>query len=300
MVFAVLVALALEYYSPRPFPSPVNGPLVRYTDWILEHFNAGTRDHGWLAWGMGALLPALLVGLVDILLHDVASLLAWGWSVAVLYVCMGYRQLADKCRAVAKTLASGDLDRARKELAGCWTGTTTALTESDLTIASIETLLRNGLTRLFGVLFWFVLLGPFGAVLYFLSQLARGRWEGQSDFITPVERVVHLLDWLPARTLGISFAVVGNFEAAMKSWHGQAFQWLNTNEGVVLAAGAGALGIRLGGTLTLPNGELLRPDLGSGEVPTQEYIQGAVNLIIRVILLWLAALLIFWLGWASG
>lgn len=300
MVFAVLVALALEYYSPRPFPSPVNGLLVRYTDWVLVHFNAGTRDHGWLAWGMGALLPALLVGVVSVLLDGVASILAWGWSVAVLYLCMGYRQLADKCRDVAGALMSGDLDHARKELAACWKGTTSSLTEADLVIASIETLLRTGLTRLFGVLFWFVLLGPFGAVLYFLSQLARGRWEGESDFIAPVEQVVYLLDWLPARVLGISFAIVGNFEAAMKSWSGQAFQWLNANEGVVIAAGAGALGIRLGGTLTLPNGELLRPELGSGEAPTREYIQGALNLIIRVILLWLAALLIFWLGWASG
>jgi len=75
---------------------------------------------------------------------------------------------------------------------------------------------------------------------------------------------------------------------------------LNRNEGVALAAGAGALGIRLGGSLTLPNGELLRAELGSGAVPTPEYIQGALNLVIRVILLWLAALLIFWLGWASG
>jgi len=300
MVFAVLVALALEYYSPRPFPSPVNGPLVRYTDWILKHFDAGTRDHGWLAWIMGALLPALLVGGIGLLLDGVALILGWCWSVAVLYVCMGYRQLVDKCRDLAGALLSGDLERARKDLAGCWTGTTAALTEADLATAAIETLLRSSLTRVFGVLFWFVLLGPFGAVLYFLSHLARGRWQVESDFIAPIQLVVHLLDWLPARTLGISFAIVGNFEAAMKSWKDQAFQWLNTNEGVVLAAGAGALGIRLGGTLTLPNGELMRPDLGTGEAPNQEYIQGAVNLIIRVILLWLAALLIFWLGWASG
>jgi adenosylcobinamide-phosphate synthase len=278
----------------------VNGPLVRYTDWILEHFNAGTRDHGWLAWGMGALLPALLVGLIGLLLDGVAAPLAWIWSVAVLYVCMGYRQLADKCLDVAGHLARSDLERGRQGLAGCWTGTTTALSEANLVTATIENLLRNSLTRLFGVLFWFVLAGPFGAVLYFLSHLARGRWVSDSDFIIPVERVVFALDWLPARVLGISFAVVGNFEAAMRSWKNQAFQWLNPNEGVVLAAGAGALGIRLGGSLTLPNGELMRSELGSGEAPGQEFIQGAINLVIRVILLWLAALLIFWLGWASG
>lgn len=300
MVFAVLVALALEYYSPRPFPSPVNGPLVRYTDWILKHFNAGTREHGWLAWCMGVLLPALLVGAASLLLDDILSLLGWLWSVAVLYVCMGYRQLADKCLDVAGALASGDLGRARQELGSCWTGTPSALSEGDVVTAAIETLLRNGLTRLFGVLFWFVLLGPFGAVLFFLSHLARGRWEGESDFLTPTGQVVQALDWLPARALAISFAVVGNFEAAMRSWKEQAFQWLNPNEGVVLAAGAGALGIRLGGTLTLPNGELARPELGVGEPPTQEYIHGTINLILRAILLWLAALLIFWLGWASG
>ena len=300
MVFAVLVALALEYYSPRPFPSPVNGPLVRYTDWILKHFNAGTREHGWLAWCMGVLLPALLVGAASLLLDDILSLLGWLWSVAVLYVCMGYRQLADKCLDVAGALASGDLGRARQELGSCWTGTPSALSEGDVVTAAIETLLRNGLTRLFGVLFWFVLLGPFGAVLFFLSHLARGRWEGESDLLTPTGQVVQALDWLPARALAISFAVVGNFEAAMRSWKEQAFQWLNPNEGVVLAAGAGALGIRLGGTLTLPNGELARPELGVGEPPTQEYIHGTINLILRAILLWLAALLIFWLGWASG
>jgi adenosylcobinamide-phosphate synthase len=300
MVFAVLVALALEYYSPRPYPSPVHGPLVRYNDWILEHFNAGTRDHGWLAWGMGALLPAALAGLVGLLLDEALLLLGWAWSVVVLYVCMGYRQLADRCRDIAKSLDAGDTERARKLLAGCWRGTAGALSPTDLATVAIETLLRTALTRLFGVIFWFVLLGPFGAALYFFSQLAHGRWEGDEDFLSPLEQVVHVLDWLPARALGLSFAIVGNFESAMKSWRDQAFQWLNRNEGVALAAGAGALGIRLGGSLTLPNGELLRAELGSGAVPTPEYIQGALNLVIRVILLWLAALLIFWLGWASG
>ena len=300
MVFAVLVALALEYFSPRPYPSPVNGPLVRYGDWVLGRLNAGTRKNGWFGWALAVLLPALAVGIVGLVLSDIAFLLGWVWAVAVLYICMGYRLLADRCLTVAKALSAGDLTRARIEVAGCWTGTTGALSETEVASVAIESLLRKALTRLFGVLCWFVLLGPFGAVLYFLTHQMRGRWAEAEEFVQPLETVVFVLDWLPARALAVSFAVVGNFESALVSWKDQAYRWLDRNEGAVLAAGAGALGIRLGGALTLPSAELLRPELGLGDAPGPDFIRGAMHLVVRVILLWLVALLIYWLGWAAG
>ncbi|MCH9690718.1 MAG: regulatory signaling modulator protein AmpE [Gammaproteobacteria bacterium] len=74
--------------------------------------------------------------------------------------------------------------------------------------------------RLFAVLFWFLLLGVFGALVYHLSQRYT---KEQARATTPdelvAERWLWLLEWLPARVMGFSFAIVGNFSGCYQAWH---------------------------------------------------------------------------------
>lgn len=65
----------------------------------------------------------------------------------------------------------------------------------------------------FMVLFWFMLLGAEGALLVRLSQLM------DRDRVSPqVLKVRWLLEWLPARLLGISFMFTGRFSRTGKVW----------------------------------------------------------------------------------
>jgi cobalamin biosynthesis protein CobD/CbiB len=104
----------------------------------------------------------------------------------------------------------------------------------------------------FAVLLWFVLLpGPCGALLYRLSLIVRERWgrapvEADKGFATFAIQSFSIIDWLPVRVTASAFAVVGDFEDAAYCWRTQAAQWPDRDLGIVLAAGAGALGVQLG------------------------------------------------------
>ena len=95
----------------------------------------------------------------------------------------------------------------------------------------------------------------------------------------------------------VFFAIVGDFEDAIYCWRNQAAQWEDPDRGVILAAGAGALGVRLGQPL-VENGELTeRADLGLGEEADADFMQSTVGLVWRALVLWLLLLLL--LGVAS-
>ena len=90
----------------------------------------------------------------------------------------------------------------------------------------------------------------------------------------------------------ISFAIVGDFEDALYCWRSQAKFWPNSYDGIVLAAAAGALGIRLGEPLTIADESVYRPLIGLGDEADTDYMQSAEGLIWRAVVLWLVALLL--------
>ena len=132
---------------------------------------------------------------------------------------------------------------------------------SELLRHVIEHSLLAAHRHVFGVFFWFVLLstfglGPAGAVLYRMAELAGRYWAFKSGdgaiavnetLMQLSQRLFHLLDYVPARLTASGFAVVGNFEEAVNCWRRDASLWKYDNEGVILAAAAGAVGVSLGG-----------------------------------------------------
>ncbi|MGE5524641.1 MAG: cobalamin biosynthesis protein, partial [Rhodospirillaceae bacterium] len=94
------------------------------------------------------------------------------------------------------------------------------------------------------------------------------------------------LDWLPARLTAASFAIVGNFEDAVYCWRTQARSWAAKAQDVILASGGGALGVRLGDALHQYDGLELRAELGIGDDADADYMQSAVGLIWRALVLW--------------
>ena len=171
-------------------------------------------------------------------------------------------------------------------------------------------------------MFWFLLLpGPSGAVLYRTALFLSRRWgrmaragepgpvfelggaeaeagparaddEPPGRFGEFARRAFYALDWLPARFTAASFAIVGDFEDAIYCWRTQAARWPDPLLGIVLAAGAGALGLRLG--LPIARGGVVedRPELGLGEEADTPFLDSTVGLIWRALVLWLALLLV--------
>lgn len=292
---ATLAALAWEYFRPER-PDLPRHSASRWHIWLLDNVNAGARQHGLLAWVLGALLPALALALLGHVLAGVWDPLGWAFEVVALYFCLGFRQATFLAASVAHSLQTQDLERARRTLTEWRPGILAGADESALVRQTMEEILRQSLIRLFGVLFWFFLFGVAGAVLYLLTRLGRDRWHVEPIFNAPTARIAYWMDWLPARIAAFSFAIVGNFQDALECWRGQARTWGDENEGVLLATGAGALGMQLGGNIELAEGELVRPILGLEEMPGYPAVDNAVALVWRAALLWVAVLGLLWLG----
>jgi len=202
----------------------------------VRHWRRYEHFHDYVLWlrsrladapvaGRGELLlvllgPLLAVGLLQSWLDD--SL--WGlgglvFGVLVLVVCLGPRDLFVDIRALADAAASGDdLTFARladESLA------LPLVPEPDARVDQVAgELLAEANRRIFGVLFWFALLGPLGAVLYRAVQELRLReaQDGDPLFAQAILQLLAVLDWIPARLTALSYALSGDFEGALTRW----------------------------------------------------------------------------------
>ena len=302
-LISLIVALLLEQWRPLSDRRYIHSAVSQYAGYFEHQFNAGEHQHGIIAWALAVLPVVLGVWLLYALLAWVNPLLALALNVAALYLTMGFRQFSHHFTDIQTALREEDLPRARTVLAEWREHDCSDLSLEDVIRLTIEQALMASYRNVFSVIFWFVLLpGPAGAVLYRLSHYLEQRWShGASPelliFGAFSARAFALIDWLPARLTALTFAIVGDFEDAIFCWRGQAMRWIEPTMGVVLAAGAGALGVRLGNPYPQAGGLVERPELGLGDEPDTAHLDSTVGLVWRTLVLWLAML--FLLGIAS-
>lgn len=305
-LFSLIAALLLEHFRPLGGRNPVTLLFTRYANYLERHFNAGQNVHGVVAWLLAVLLPTLLVGGVYGALYHLNPLLAWALGAAVLYVVLSPKHFGSQADRVAAALRSGDLAEARRLLAQWHGRPADEFGAGEIARVAIEQALACAHKNLFGVIFWFAVLGPAGAVLYRLSQLLSQKWGGLDqhefgEFGKFSARIFDLMDWAPLRLTAISFAVVGDFEDAVYCWRSQAPAWVQPGIGIVLASGAGALGVKLGEPLNYGGNVEFRPELGLGDEADADYLDSAVSLVWRAVVLWLVLLLLLTIaGWVGG
>lgn len=303
--FSVLTAVALEQVRPLRQPLPHYQLYTRFTQFIEQRFNAGEYSHGAIAWALAVGPVLMAVGLIAALLDGMSPFFAWVWNVVVLYFTLGFKYYSDDAERIGRQLRSGDLDGAREQLAAWRGGDTSQLNTEELTRITIEHLMAASHRQMFGILFWFVLLvpfGPVGAVLFRTASILARRWSGtRGAFGVFAQRAFHAINWLPARLTALTYAIAGNFEDAMYCWRTQADAWPDVEEGVVLAAGAGAMGVRLGQSVSVGNETVWRPELGAGQLAEDaDCIDSAISMIWRGMVIWLVAgLLIVIAGWVA-
>jgi adenosylcobinamide-phosphate synthase len=302
-LLSLIAVFLIEQLQPLDYRRVIAEPLGAWADFIESRFNAGAYRHGVLAWCLAVLLPVLLLALVYGLLYSLSPLFALLFNIGVLYLTMGFRQFSHHYTEIQLALNLGDLERAR-QLLGEWQGRSTyGLNSEDIARLSIEGALGASHRHVFAVLLWFILLpGPCGALLYRLSLIVRDRWQAvdaaqHNDFSIFSRQVFGIIDWLPLRATASAFAIVGDFEDAAYCWRNQPALWPDRDLGVVLAAGAGALGVQLGRPVVDGVEVSDRAELGLGDPADVEFMQSAVGLVWRATVLWM--LLLFLLGLAS-
>ena len=217
-------------------------------------------------------------------------------DVGLLYFALGAQSLCEHAEAIAKPLRAGRLDEARQRVGWIVSRDTRQLDESGVAKAAVESVLENGNDAIFGTLFWFALLGGPGALLFRLANTLDAMWGYRSErflqFGWAAARLDDALNWLPARLTALSYALLGRTGQALDCWKTQAPGWDSPNAGPVMAAGAGSLGVRLGGAAIYHGQEEIRPPLGLGPAPVAADLDRAITLIRQSLRLWLAVLLL--------
>lgn len=289
---SLLAALILEQVRPLRQENPLYAAFERYAAMLERQLNAGQFYHGVIAWLLAVVPIVAVTVLVYHALYAMSPILAWGWNIAVLYLTMGFRQFSHYFREILHALRNGDIVTAREYLARWRNEPADELTPTEVARVSIELALTGAHRHVFGPIAAFVVLGPAGAVVYRLSAILAASWGRREDpeaveFGIFARRFHFWYDWIPARIAAASFAVVGNFEDAVYCWRTQAPSWSAPTQGILLASGGGALGVKLGDALHQDGGVQFRPELGLGDEADVDYMQSTVGLIWRALVLWM-------------
>src|SRR5205085_2528601 len=113
--FAILFAFLIEQVRPLARHNPIHALLRGWARWTSTNFDAGKPQHGWVTWGLAVLVPAVAVSAIHwLLIAFVGWPFALVWSVAVLYITLGFRQFSHHFTAIRDALDGGDEQRARR------------------------------------------------------------------------------------------------------------------------------------------------------------------------------------------
>lgn len=316
--FAVLLALICEQLKPLPHGNAVHAAVVSWSRWCGRNLDAGESTHAWLAWGVSVGLPALVVLVLDWVLCQYSLVVSLAFNVLVLYLTLGFRQFSHYFTDIREALERGDETGARQRLAQWQHLDASELPRTELLRHVIEHSLLAAHRHVFGVFFWYVLVaslggGPAGAVLFRLAEFASRYWAYRNRKLDApthahlqqlARRSFALMDHVPSRLTATGFAIVGNFEEAVNGWRRDAPLWEHENEGVILAAAAGAVGVQLGGaaapgftpdrskSFTAGSAPGATAATGStpGDPPQLATLQAIVRLVWRSVVLWMLLL----------
>ncbi len=307
LVVTVLLAFLLDYLlgEAKRFH-----PLVGFGNWAIwleKAFNDKNKisqvnkSLGILAW-LFAVVPitVLFFFMQEWLVNTLGDghWLVIIFAAFILYLAMGWKSLLEHAMNIATPLKNNDLIKARLAVSMIVSRDTQNLNENGIATAATESVLENGADAIFSALFWFLLLGVPGVVMYRLSNTLDAMWGYKNErflhFGWCAARVDDVLNFIPARLTALSYALVGSTRVAIHCWRQQGLNWKSPNAGPVMAAGAGALNVSLGGAAQYHSQMQHRPNLGPHDVKALqangESIVKACKLVNKAILLWVVAL----------
>ncbi len=227
-----------------------------------------------LMWLIQAQFGGAVFGLFD---------LAFG--VLIVSYCLGPEPFNDRVDAYIVACENGQHERAQK-LAEALVGEAVPESPHQQTHAVTQAILYEANVRIFAVVFWYLLLGPMGALLYRVAAffVVDSRSLQAPQLQQASLRLQALLDWLPARLLSLSFFLVGSFDDAAKGWQKLLLQQpglLEANRALVINTGCAAMRHEVD-DITANCQDLQKYDL--------QWVRTSRALILRALVVWLAAI----------
>ena len=293
--FAILCALLIEQARPLKDANFLHTQVRNALSWAVRQLDTGQDSHARWTCVMVVFLPAVFTALMHwALLFWLGWMAALVWNIIILYFTLGFRQFSHHFTDIRDALDAGDEDAARSLLAQWMQMDASDLPRSEIVRQVIAHSVLNAHRCVFGVFAWYSLmsglgLGPAGAVMYrlaeYFSALAKRPVSPQTLLLSPVLRDYvglwwYRIDWIPTRLTAMGFAFVGSFEDAIDRWRKFEAAVPGDNDGIVLAATAGAVHIGL-----------TEVDLrNAAPVPQLAHLRAIVGLVWRTVVMWMVVL----------
>jgi len=260
----------------------------RYVSWLRAKLPTFSFQSGTVTLVIVVAAVLFVVWLISAMLANVLGLFGFLFGIAVLIFMIGPRDLEEDVQNVSKAFEHKDYEGANfyaSQLANY------DIAEPPLQLAQTvkEEILLQANTRMLGVFFWFILLGPVGAVLFRLTCLLKENQQKESDDFADSSRALYrIMIWLPARICVLSYAVAGIFVDTMRYWNGLSDLWLRDSEEFIIISGIGALRYE----------ERKDRDEPDENEPDATSIQHALSLVKRAVIVWIVLLsLLIVTGW---
>ena len=293
-LIAVVIALLLGHLA-QPFVAALR-QYDWYADWLRwlsARFGEGSVWRGRYGIAIALAVPLLVVGLFQVALDaPLLGLVGLLFAVAVLVYAWGPRDLDLDVDAITATT---DPVARREAAARLWPAGQEPLMDG---ASLVEAVFRNAQRRWFGVLFWFLLLGPVGAMLYRLSVLSvEGEMASQLPAATAegARRLLAVLDWPVAQLMTLAMALVGNFDTVFSAWREAGGTRFRLDTGFLAHVARASVRVELA--------EEAEEYAEEGMVQAMRdlpELRDAMSLVWRILLLWLGVLALLVLaGWAT-
>jgi membrane protein required for beta-lactamase induction len=296
-MISIILALVAERFLLEQERYRQDGWFGRYMAWLRR------RSLGeWINSGVGGVigvlsLPVLAVVLIQMSLQGLlGGVLEFLFVTAVLLYSLGPKNLDRQVEKFVDAWDDGEETQAR-EIAEDFITDHPSSSEQEIGWAVAGGILKQACYRIFSVLFWFIVLGPLGALLYRLSRAlqsgAAAAIDPDEEFLDAVQRLLAILDWAPARVAAASYALAGNFQDAVLGWRGEEElkedqEYTLNADDVLLRSGRGALGL-----------EYLWQEEEALESPSS-VAEAALGLVWRALVFWVLlptiVVFVYWLS----
>jgi len=297
MSLPLILAVLLDHWLGEPqkyHPLVFFGNLVNYAEHKLNQPN----QSAFLQKLFGFIALLLMVVPITLFMFFITQqpLISSIISPVILYFCIAANSLKQHALLVFQALDNNDLKLAKNRVAMIVSRETDKMTEDDVCKATIESVLENGADAVFAPIFWFIIAGPIGAILYRLSNTLDAMWGYKNQrflhFGWAAARFDDLLNWIPARLTALSYAVLGNTKQALTCWKAQSPLLDSPNAGPVMTSGAGSLNIQLGGPAWYHGKLKNKVYFGAKKPAVSNDINRANTLINSNIILWIFIIII--------
>jgi len=258
------------------------------------------RLQGLGCWCVLVLPPVIAIAYLDYLLLQLSGALSVGLHIAVLYWAVGWQSLREHIAPIGEALTVGDLDEARRRVGYLVSRDTEGLSAEQILSAGLETTLENSSDALFASLFFYAVAGPAGVVLQRLTNTLDAMWGYRNSryqyFGWWAARSDDVCNFIPAQLTALGFSLLAGSRWGLRCWIQQGWGWKSINAGSVMASGAAALGVNLGGAASYHGAAVLRPALGHGEAPAIGDLARSVKLVNSQLAIWIGLMMVLGLG----